>query len=330
MSAFSSPAAKTERLLNLVMCLLYTRRPLPKSRLRQLVPQYADAPSDEAFDRMFERDKDELRELGIPLVVEDINGIWEDDTGYVIHQRDYALPDVDFTAAEQAALGLAARVWAQASLAGDAATAIRKLRADGVEPDDTAVVGIEPRLHTTEPSFDVLRRAVTTSTVATFEYSRRDGHHGPRRVQPWGLASWHGRWYLTGYDLDRADERVFRLSRIDGPVALTGADHAYEVPQDHDVRASIGRALQDRTEPTRSATVHVRPGRGQALVRRASSVSQTPRGESIVTVDMSDLDRLADELAGYGGDVLVVAPPELRDGVITRLRDVRAANEVSL
>ena len=60
-------ALKTERLLNLVMVLLYTRRPLTKAQIRRLVGQYDTSPSVEAFERMFERDKDELRALGVPL-----------------------------------------------------------------------------------------------------------------------------------------------------------------------------------------------------------------------------------------------------------------------
>ena len=81
-----TPAAKTERLLNLVICLLYTRQPLSKQRIRAAVPQYGEAASDEAFDRMFERDKDELRDLGIPLRAEAIDPLFDDETGYRLVQ----------------------------------------------------------------------------------------------------------------------------------------------------------------------------------------------------------------------------------------------------
>ena len=160
MSAAPGPAAKTERLLNLVLVLLYTRRPLPKSRIRLLVPQYGSAASTEAFDRMFERDKDELRELGIPLVTEEIDSLWDDEPGYRIHERDYALSDISFEPDELAVLGLASRTWAQASLAGPAAQALRKLRASGVERDEASLIGIEPRLRTVEPAFDAVKDAV--------------------------------------------------------------------------------------------------------------------------------------------------------------------------
>ena len=136
---------KTERLLNLVICLLYTRQPLSKAKIRDAVPQYGTTASDEAFDRMFERDKDELRDLGIPLVTEPGDVLFDDEPGYRIDRREYALPEISFAADELAVLGLASRAWAQASLAGPAAQALRKLEAAGVERDDASLIGIEPR-----------------------------------------------------------------------------------------------------------------------------------------------------------------------------------------
>src|SRR6476619_8169472 len=141
MATSPTAAAKTERLLNLVICLLYTRNPLSKAKIRDAVPQYGSTASHEAFDRMFERDKDELRELGIPLVTEDIGGVWDDEVGYRIDQREYALPDIEFEPDELAVLGLASRTWAHASLAGPAAQALRKLKAAGVERDVESHLG---------------------------------------------------------------------------------------------------------------------------------------------------------------------------------------------
>src|SRR5688500_15965404 len=171
-SAPSAAQVKTERLLNLVLVLLYTRRPMSKAQIRQLVPQYGQSASTEAFERMFERDKDELRELGIPLVKQDIDPLHEDEPGYRIDQRAHALPDIDFEPDELAVLGLASRTWAQASLAGPAAQALRKLRAAGVERDVDALIGIEPRLRTTEPAFDAVKDAALSRTPITFGYRR--------------------------------------------------------------------------------------------------------------------------------------------------------------
>jgi proteasome accessory factor B len=319
----TGPAAKTERLLNLVLCLLYTRRPLPKSRIRGIVPQYGDAASDEAFDRMFERDKDELRELGIPLVTEEI-GLWDDEVGYRIDQREYALPDIAFEPDELAVLGLASRTWAHASLAGPAAQALRKLKAAGIERDSDSLVGIEPRLGTREPAFEQVKNAVVAQRTIEFGY-RTGGQGGvnTRRVQPWGLASWHGRWYLTGFDLDRADSRVFRLSRIDGAVRQVPKAQAYAVPADHRAQEMIRTTVGD--QPSRTARVRVRDGRGHSLRRRATETADS-RGWTTLCVPFTDDDALADEVAGYGADVVVESPPEVRELVVARLRGALAAH----
>ncbi|GAA4730044.1 WYL domain-containing protein [Pedococcus ginsenosidimutans] len=325
MSSPTGPAAKTERLLNLVLCLLYTRRALPKSKIRDIVPQYGDAASDEAFDRMFERDKDELRELGIPLVTEDIGGVWDDEVGYRIDQREYALPDIEFEPDELAVLGLASRTWAHASLAGPAAQALRKLKAAGIERDGDFLVGIEPRLGTSEPAFEPVKNAVVAQQTISFGY--RTGGHGEvntRRVQPWGLASWHGRWYLTGFDLDRGAPRVFRLSRIDGAVSPVRRAAPYVVPSDHRAREMIRTTVGER-DFSGTATVRVREGRGQSLRRRGE-----PRGVegewTTLQVPFTDDDALADEVSGYGADVVVVEPAEVRDLVVARLRGALAAH----
>lgn len=330
MSSPTGPAAKTERLLNLVLCLLYTRRPLPKSKIREIVPQYGSAASDEAFDRMFERDKDELRELGIPLVTEDIGSIWEDELGYRIDQRDYALPDIEFEADELAVLGLAARTWAHASLAGPAAQALRKLKAIDIERDGESLVGIEPRLGTREAAFEPVKNAVVAQQTISFGY--RTGGQGETRtrvVQPWGLASWHGRWYLTGFDLDREAPRVFRLSRIVDGVTAVGRPGGYAVPSDHRAQEMIRTTVGD--QKPRRAIVRIRPGRGHALRRRGEEIAhgdhqtadQQPEqtGEwSRMEVPYLDAEAFADEVSGYGPDVVVEHPAEVRDLVVGRLR----------
>lgn len=330
MSSPTGPAAKTERLLNLVLCLLYTRRPLPKSKIRAIVPQYGTAASDEAFDRMFERDKDELRELGIPLVTEDIGGVWDDELGYRIDQRDYALPDIEFEADELAVLGLASRTWAHASLAGPAASALRKLKAIDIERDGESLVGIEPRLGTREAAFEPVKNAVVAQQTISFGY--RTGGQGEmltRRVQPWGLASWHGRWYLTGHDLDRDAPRVFRLSRIQGAVKPVGKAGGYSVPSDHSARDMIRTTVGD--QQPRTAVVRARDGRGQALRRRGQVRTSEPAepGWTVLEVPFTDADTFADEVTGYGPDVVVQEPPEVRDLVVARLRGAVAQESMA-
>ncbi|MGG5257122.1 helix-turn-helix transcriptional regulator [Phycicoccus avicenniae] len=322
----SAAQVKTERLLNLVLVLLWARRPLSKAQVRQLVPQYGQSASTEAFERMFERDKDELRELGIPLVTEDIDALWEDEPGYRIHQRDYALPDIAFEPDELAVLGLASRTWAQASLAGPAAQALRKLRAAGVERDADALIGIEPRLRTSEPAFDAVKDAVVRRRALTFTYRRPEAAEGAERhVQPWSLVSWHGRWYLNAFDEDRQAPRVFRLSRISGTVRTTGRPGAFEVPADHDPR-EMARTLGGTATQPSPAVLRVRTGSGHALRRRARTVGEVDDTWSLVDLDYADLYAFAEEVAGYGADVVVEQPAELVDAVLERLRGALAAH----
>ena len=336
---------KTERLLNLVIALLSTRMPLSKARIRAAVPQYHGTASDEAFDRMFERDKDELRELGIPLVTSVIDPVFDDELGYRIDKREYALPEISFEPDEVAALSLAARTWTRASLAGPAASALRKLRAAGVTMDDSSLVGIEPVVRTTEEAFEPLRRAVRDRRAVTFGYRKPDAESSTRHLQPWGLAQWHGRWYLTGYDLDRGAARVFRVGRIDTTVTASGPTGAYDIPEDHDPRVMVD-STQVPTSPPRVATLRVRDGSGNALRRRArvaadgagangagangSTGSNGVAGDgwSSVEVDFRDVDRLADEVAGYGPEVVAVAPTDLTEAVVRRLRGVTGSGEL--
>ena len=326
MSAATGPAAKTERLLNLVLVLLYTRRPLSKAQIRTLVPQYGETASTESFDRMFERDKDELRGLGVPLATEEIDHFHEDEPGYRIHQRDYALPDIEFEADELAVLGLASRSWAQASMAGPAAQALRKLRAAGVERDEGALIGIEPRLRTTEPAFEAVKDAVLSRTPITFTYRRPERTEAQtRRVQPWSLVQWHGRWYLAAYDLDREDTRVFRLSRIDGAVRRTGPAGSFNVPVDHEARIMVESSAP--SGQARPATLLVRPGAAHSLRRRATATTEADSGWSELTIDFHDVDGFAAEIAGHADNVRVLEPAELLERVQTQLRAALAVHE---
>lgn len=320
MSAASSSSAKTERLLNLIICLLYTRQPLTKARIREAVPQYGDAPNDEAFDRMFERDKDELRDLGVPLRTEQIDTFFDNEPGYRIDGREYALPEIEFEPDELAVLGLASRAWQQASLAGPASNALRKLRAADIERDDASIVGLEPRVRTSEPAFGPMKDAVVARQAVRFDYRKPDGTVDKRTVQPWAVANWHGRWYVTGHDLDRDASRVFRLSRVEGAVKRVGKPGTYDVPADHDPVAMVRRTDVER-DP-QPATLRVRRGAGNTLRRRARSIEETDELWSRVEVHFTDTALLADEVAGFGPAVVAVQPPELVAAVIRRLEGV--------
>lgn len=314
-------AAKTERLMNLLIMLLVQRGFVTKARIRELL--YDDA-SEEAFERMFERDKEELRSLGVPIATGSLDAYFDDEQGYRILPDEFALPAVQLTADEAAAVGLATRVWENASLAEATTDAVRKLRAAGVEVDTGALDLVQPRLAADEPSFDVFFEAIHRRRTVQFEY-RRSVADAPatRRLQPWGVVRFSGRWYVVGLDPDRDAERVFRLSRVVGEARMTGPDDDYTVPEGVDVRA-IARRLEP-TPVAEHAVVLVRPGTGHALRRTADSVERQVIGPHGAVWDRLTLTRVPIDLAGevlaHGADAYVESPAELRDELIARLQE---------
>lgn len=309
---------KTERLLNLVICLLATRRHLTLDRIREAVPGYPE--SDEAFKRMFERDKEELRELGIPLETGSTS-VWDDELGYRIRPAAYELPPISLESDEAAALALAARVWQHASMAEAASGALLKLRAAGVETGDATPPGIEPRVDTTEPSFPALWRAVRDRRPVSFDYRPPPAREvQPRRLEPWGVVSWHGRWYVAGHDRDRNAVRVFRLSRIVGEVRPGGPPGTVAVPGDADVRQIVTSSAEDT--PRRVATIRVRTGAADGLRRAASRCQPDDQGWEVAELGFSNPERLAGFVAGFGPDAVVLDPPDLKEAVVRRLRSV--------
>ncbi|WP_338051576.1 helix-turn-helix transcriptional regulator [Pseudonocardia acidicola] len=311
-------SARAERLVNLVLCLLSTRQFLSAERIRATVPGYADAPSDEAFFRMFERDKNELRELGIPLET-GRRSSFDTADGYRIARQDYELGEIDLEADEAAAVALAARLWDTPGLAGAAHGALLKLRAAGVEVDETRVGPVQPRVRATEPAFEPLLAAVQAGRAVTFDH-RRGGPTGEvvrRTVEPWGVVSWRGRWYLVGHDRDRDDVRSFRLSRISGPVTPVGPAGAVTVPPDVDL---TGYLEQGFAPPPVIGTARVWVPTGQAYgLRRISRVvgPRTHRGRpgDELEMDLRSVGMVARWLSGHGPDVVVLHPPELAEMV---------------
>ncbi len=314
-----SAAPKTERLLNLLIMLLVQRHFVSKERIRAIL--YADA-SHDAFEKMFERDKEELRSLGVPIEVGQLDAYFDDEPGYRIRADEFALPEISLESDEAAVVALATKVWEHARLAEATTDAVGKLRAAGIDLDLAALEIAQPRLSADEPSFDVFWEATVTRRPVTFDY-RRPGYDQPltRHLQPWGVVRFSGRWYAVGLDTDRGEERVFRLSRVVGQAHATGAPGSFDVPAGTDVR-EVARRLAPAA-PSEEAVVLVRPGAGIVLRRAAAGVEPDVAGPD----DATPWDRLrlpggaqADELLALGPDVYVEQPTSLRDEVVDRLR----------
>jgi proteasome accessory factor B len=322
-------AKRAERLVNLVIALLSTRQFITAARIRSTVPGYepddGSDRADEAFKRMFERDKAELREMGVPLET-GRTSVFDTEDGYRIARADYELPEIRLTGDEAAAVGLALRLWESAQLAGAAHSALVKLKAAGIDVDTARSIPLQPRLDAGEPAFEPIYAAARDRRELTFDYQRPD-EDAParRRVQPWGVVAWHGRWYLVGLDLDRGAERVFRLSRVVGTPKATGAAGAFEPPSGLDLAHVVAGQVGGEEQ---LAVVRARPGTAIGLRRHATPLGPADDGgdgpDDRLQLRTTELGRLADQIAAYGPDVMVEAPTELRAAVIERLTRLAA------
>ena len=313
--------------MNLVIALLSTSSYLTAEKIRKSVAGYSDSASDEAFSRMFERDKNELRDLGIPLETGKMSS-FDATEGYRINRQAYALPPVELTAEESASVAVATQLWQSPEMVTATQSALLKLRAAGVDVDSedagvafTSTAAL-PGLRGSEEVLGVLLAASNSGRVVQFEHrpSRNDPYR-TRTVEPWGVVTHRGRWYLVGYDRDREDTRTFRLSRITDAVPV-GPAGAVTPPEDVNLRQIVQRVVADVPTGER-ARVWIAEGRATALRRQAAtatpSIWRGRPGEEI-TVDIGMYDRLAREIASYGTDAVALDPPQLRDDVVSRLR----------
>jgi proteasome accessory factor B len=318
--------SKIERLMNLVICLLSTKRFISADEIKKLVYGYGDSASVEAFNRMFERDKNELRDLGIPLETGRHPGSEVD--GYRINRSAYELPAIDLDRDESAAVTMAAAIWDDPSMASVARAALLKLRAGGVElvADSDLTVGVRaatPRAMGSEAVLATLLRAVENSHPVTFDHrATPTAEPATRRLEPWGVVTHRGRWYVVGHDLDRRETRTFRLSRVLEPVTVGSS--TFTRPDDVDLRATVAAAATFAdSRPSEAARLWVADGRGGGIRRAATSVEAQERDGrpgSIVTMDEWSADSLARQIVGLGDDAVALGPQPLVDAVVAGLR----------
>jgi len=316
--------------MNLVIALLSTRRFLTAEKIRGSVIGYRECPTDEAFNRMFERDKAELRDLGIPVETGKVSA-FDTTEGYRITPDQYALPDIALTREESTAVAVATTLWESAERITATQNALLKLRAGGVDIDPVAEVAITTGagptgLRGSEGVLGILFSTIESGQAVQFEHRRTPVEpYVTRTVEPWGVLTAQGRWYLVGHDRDRDATRIFRLSRIGPDVTPLGPERAVTRPDGVDLRAVVDAGIADaagRTRGGENARIWLADDRAIGL-RRAGTVtgrrSVGGRDGDVIEIDAGSGDWLARELAGHGADALVLEPASLREAVVARL-----------
>lgn len=307
-----------ERMLDLVIALAHTRHRMTKAEIRAKVRGYDPDGSTEAFERMFERDKEQLRQLGIPIVTL-TDAVHEDEIGYRIDTAAYSLPPIDLTPAQMGVLSLAAEVWQDSTFDSAARRGLTKLKAVTDAAASTGT-GVTLRLRGPEPAMDELLAAIAERTPVRFRYrAAYSGEVAVRTVEPWRIYARDRGWYLVGHDRDRGAQRSFRTARIIGKVQKLGEPGSVVIPEDR-----VPTPERVFRVPVRLA---VRPEGAAALRARGEVVDSLETAgnvRDVVALEVSDVEYLADEIAGYGDTVVVLEPAELREAVLRRLRAIAA------
>ncbi|MBB6121169.1 helix-turn-helix transcriptional regulator [Nocardiopsis algeriensis] len=322
---------KTERQLNLVICLLSTRRHLTAQEIRATVHGYAEAESEQAFKRMFERDKRELRDSGIPIQVGTGDAV-SGEEGYRISRADYELPEIELLPDEALVLGLAARAWRHAALGEAAANALFKLRSAGVPVDTDAAPGLTPAMRTDEPAFGPVWQAVRDRRPIAFDYRKPGQVRAERReLEPWGVVNQHGHWYVVGHDRHRGARRVFRLGRVRGAVEIVRGGPDVVVPEGVDLRSVVAG---HRADPELTAVLRVRTDAAHALRRGARRVVPGERdgsgtGWDTLEYPYTDVPDLVEHVASFGSRAVVDEPAEAREAMVAHMSAVAEAEAPS-
>lgn len=303
---------KVERLVNLTVALLETRRPVTFRELRDRTGYYGQDDRESAR-RMFERDKEALRSLGVPVEMRTLDALG-DEQGYWIDRRRYELPDVDLTPDEATALALAMRA------VGDAGSrlALTKVAARAPDPAGDAPPAPLPKVALDVDPVDPVAAAVVERQVVTFAYRTGSGQLAERTVEPYAVVSRRGAWYLVGRDRDRDAIRAFRLDRVESAVTTVGEAGAFVRPADLDVDAHVHGPAEDV-----EARIAVAPELAwEAELRGGEATDERVDDLVVYRFPRANPWRTRAWIVGHGDAAVVLEPAELRAQVVEGLRAV--------
>ena len=301
---------KIERLINLTIALLATKRYLTKSEIFRTVDGYEG--SAETKERMFERDKDDLRNLGIVIDVGSFDPLFSDEAGYRIKSENYQLNLGEVTPTEISLLSLAADAWQGAAFAEAAQSAILKLSSFGVPADPIDIPGLSPKLTNSSKDLELITDAIAGSNFLLFDYLSKSLASEQRTIIPIALSNRSGFWYVSGVDQDIQEVRTFRLDRVLGNIVARENKDSFEFPVDFDLNHI------DLSITNKIAVIDVRKGKGHGLRTLATSVIDLGEWDQL-KVPMHSIKSLAAEVLWHGEDVFVHEPSDLREYVIEQL-----------
>jgi proteasome accessory factor B len=288
---------KAERLINLTLALLATSRYLKKSEIFANVNGYSG--NAESMDRMFERDKSELRDLGIDISVGDLDPFFDDEPGYRIFKDSYSFQLKNLDPADVGILSVAAKLWNDSVLGVDAQAGLLKLESLGISNDTNSNLTFDYRYEDPTANLTEIESAILEEKSIKFLY--RDGNE-IREVDPYRILLWNGFWYFIGLDKAKGEIRTFKVSRISGEVLQTKSK--FKIPENFDVKAHI--PVLDRFQ----VTLKIPEGKAVVL-RNLGELVESDEGYDIYKLVFADAETGLREILRHGADVQILEPKSL-------------------
>jgi len=298
---------KTERLINLTLALLSSKRYLTKSEIFKNVAGYSG--SAETMERMFERDKDELRSLGIEIEVKGIDPLFEDEQGYLIRSETFQLSENEFTKEELLYLTMAANLWHDSALGSDSKAALLKIQSLSGPIESDAVNTPAVRDSESAALLSSAFEAVDAEQIIKFGYKGKE-----RTAQPFGLYTRDGFWYLVARE--EAEIKSFKLLRIEGKIVKEGKSGSFKKPPEFDLIKFLSNS---RSEQEILAKVYVRKEQANVL-RSKYSAKEINEEWDLMSIPYIYEQEIIETILWYGTNVIVESPASLRSEVISRLK----------
>ncbi len=298
---------KTERLINLTLALLASKRYLSKAEILRNIPGYEGSP--ETKERMFERDKDDLRSLGIQIDVNNFDPLFEDEQGYLIKSESFQFAENEFTKEELLLLTMAANLWHDSAVEMDSQNALLKIQSlsGPVENDMTTT----PTLRITEDwqLLVSIFTAVQNKQILEFSYRGKK-----RQVNPYGLYSSNGFWYLIAFEINVI--KSFKLVRIEGEVDLFGEKDAFEKPDNF----NVGNFLKEESNSVSLVSkLQVRKGAALSL-RNKFTVKDLDSEWDLMDIPYTNEQELLEMVLWHGTDLKLIEPASLRQLLVANLK----------
>jgi proteasome accessory factor B len=305
---------KSERLVNLTIALLATKRWLTKSQIFTSVDGYEGEP--DAMERMFERDKDDLRNLGITIEVGTFDPLFEDEVGYRIRPESYQTDISDISPRELSLISLATQAWKGAVLNSAALSALVKLKSLGIDSDLDSIPAIAPSVHISDTNFLTIINAIAQRQVISFSYLNSEFQAQSRVMEPFGAGTKSGFWYVAGRDLDRDAVRLFRLDRFDSEVRIQGKAAAYEIPESFKMSSALAH-------PEEREVAKIKVRRDKAHVLRAKAISiEVGDDWSILEIPFLLASEILSDVLWHGADAVILGPTHIRESAIQALTEI--------